>query len=46
MVSICTLRARLRDSGVRRARDADAYETTRAVATGQRVARELLEQVP
>ena len=40
------VRVRLRDSGVRRARDTDAYETTRAVATGQRVARELLEQVP
>ena len=40
------VRARLRDSGVRRTADSDAYETTRAVATGQRVARELLEQVP
>jgi hypothetical protein len=40
------VRARLRDSGVRQAADSDAYETTRAVATGQRVARELLEQVP
>ena len=33
-------------SGVRRVRDADAYETTRAIATGLRVARELNEQVP
>ena len=40
------VRARLRDSGVRQTADSDAYETTRAVATGQRVARELLEQVP
>jgi hypothetical protein len=40
------VRARLRDSGVRQTAESDAYETTRAVATGQRVARELLEQVP
>ena len=40
------VRARFRDSGVRRTADNDAYETTRAVATGQRVARELNEQVP
>ena len=33
-------------TAVRLTADSDAYETTRAVATGQRVARELLEQVP
>jgi hypothetical protein len=40
------VRARLRDSGVRQTAESDAYETTRAVATGLRVARELLEQGP
>jgi len=40
------VRARLRDSGVRQTAESDAYETTRAIATGLRVARELLEQGP
>jgi hypothetical protein len=33
-------KSRLRSSGVRRTWDFDAYETTRAIVTGQRVARE------
>jgi hypothetical protein len=36
------MKSRLRASGVRRVWDLDAYETTRAIATGQRVAREAL----
>jgi len=38
------VKARLRGSGVRRLAELEAYETTRAIVTGQRVAREAFER--
>jgi hypothetical protein len=38
------VKSQLRGSGVRRVRDLEAYETTRAIVTGQRVAREAFER--
>ncbi len=40
------VKSRLRGSGVRRVPDLEAYETTRAIVTGQRVAREAFERRP
>jgi hypothetical protein len=39
-------KSRLRDSGVRRTGPLDAFETTRAIVTGRRVAREVLDRAP
>ena len=39
-------KSRLRGSGVRRLTDLAAYETTRAIVTGRRVAREAFERTP
>jgi hypothetical protein len=38
------VKSRLRGSGVRRLAELEAYETTRAIVTGQRVAREAFER--
>jgi hypothetical protein len=38
------VKSRLRGSGVRRLSELEAYETTRAIVTGQRVAREAFER--
>ena len=40
------VKSRLRGSGVRRLADLQAYETTRAIVTGRRVAREAFERTP
>jgi hypothetical protein len=38
------VKSRLRGSGVKRLTELEAYETTRAIVTGQRVAREAFER--
>ena len=40
------VKARLRGSGVRRLGEINAYETTRAIVTGRRVAREAFQRAP